>query len=270
METGPHINNLGEIIVAAMSGMLFLALCVVLFFIVYQRRLFQQQQALQRKEQEHQKELLRASLLSQEKERSRIGKDLHDEIGVLLSTSKMYFRHIDCQLEEQKFKELKEKALDMLEQTMVSVRSISHDLHPVVLERLGLPEAIHNMVQPIVDQGDIEISFEHDLQFPIEMENQLNWYRIVQELLHNTMKHARAKHIFIELYHENEVLHLSYTDDGVGIPHDKNISYGLGLKNMESRIKLMNGDIHFFTPHPSGFGIKLSTSSSLSKKDNYE
>ena len=84
-----------ELLVGAMAGMLLLALGLILFFFAYQKRILRQQKEHQQKEAEYQQQLMRANLLSQEKERNRIGKDLHDEVGAMLTTSRLYFRHLE-------------------------------------------------------------------------------------------------------------------------------------------------------------------------------
>lgn len=266
METGSSQFELGDIIVTSMLGMLILALSLVLFFIVYQRKLFQQQQELQRKENEYQQRLLRASLLSQEKERNRIGKDLHDEIGVLLSTAKLYYKHLNQDLDSVKYNEIKEKVQHMLDETMTSIRRISHDLQPVVLEQLGLIEAIDNILERFNQHEKLDISFEHDLRITLSKEYQLNWYRIVQELINNTIKHAHAQTISIQLFNEQDKVKLIYTDDGIGLStgHDRQI--GLGLKNLESRLKLMDGEWNF--PENQTKGFKVTMSATINSEEN--
>jgi len=231
-----------ELLLAAMAGMFLLALGLVFFFLAYQRRLLKQQQEHQAKESAYQQQLIRANLLSQEKERNRIGKDLHDSVGAMLTTAKLYFRHLDKKSTAEKFDELKEKALELLDETMISVRRVSHDLRPIVLERLGLVEAISNTVAQVNQSKEMVIDFRYRIDQEIDKEYQLNWYRIVQELINNTLKHAQADRVDISIsMHQNQLV-LKYSDNGVGIK-EKNLTTGLGLQNIASRLNLMNGTL---------------------------
>ncbi len=248
-----------EFILVGMLGMFLLALGVVFFFLAYQRRIIKQQKEHQAKEAEYQQQLLRANLLSQEKERNRIGKDLHDGVGAMLTTAKLYFRHLDQEVAPEKFTELKEKAFGLLDETMVSVRRVSHDLRPIVLERLGLVEAIANTVDQINESGEITIEFKHSEEVASDKEYQLNWYRIIQELITNTLKHAGAKVISIDLKGTAEQLQVVYQDDGVGLGEGSEPHTGLGIQNIESRLGLMGGTLEFLEKENSGICLRMTS-----------
>ena len=259
-----EVIDLG-IIIYGMLGMFILALGVVFFFLTYQKRLFKQQQAHQQKEAEHQQQLLRANFLSQEKERSRIGKDLHDEVGAMLTTSKLYFQHLNQQVNEEKFEEIKAKTMGLLDETMTSVRRVSHDLRPVVLERLGLVEAITNMVDQLNASEQIQVSFHANSNVAIHKEFALNWFRIIQELLNNTLKHA--KHIDVHLRTVSNAIVLNYADDGIGLPKNGKVMTGLGMQNIESRLNLMNGQLEIKSK--AGEGLEMQLSSELQPKHTH-
>lgn len=256
-ETATITNS--EFILAGMLGMFLLALGVVFFFLAYQRRIIKQQKEHQAKEAEYQQQLMRANLLSQEKERNRIGKDLHDGVGAMLTTAKLYFRHLDQEVAPEKFNELKGKAFSLLEETMVSVRRVSHDLRPVVLERLGLVEAIANTVDQINAAGDISIEFNHSEEAESDKEYQLNWYRIIQELITNTLKHAGAEVINIELKGTADQLQVIYQDDGIGLAEGGKPLSGLGIQNIESRLGLMGGKLEFLEKEDSGICLRMTS-----------
>ena len=244
-----------------MLGMFLLGLGVVVFFLTYQKRLLKQQQSYQQKEADYQQKLLRANFLSQEKERNRIGKDLHDEVGAMLTTSKLYFQHLDQETSEEKFVEIKAKTLNLLDETMKSVRRVSHNLRPVVLERFGLVEAINNMVEKLNLSEQVAVDFKSVSNLEINKEFALNWFRIVQELLNNTLKHAQAKHIDISLNARDGQIMITYADDGIGISDNSLVRSGLGMQNIESRLKLMEGT--FTVDNQQGEGFKLQLTSKL-------
>ena len=257
----PKTFSDAELLVAAMMGMLVLAIGLILFFLAYQKRILRQQKEHQQKEAEYQQQLLRANLLSQEKERNRIGKDLHDEVGAMLTTSRLYFRHLEQGGSPEKFAELKQKALDLLEETMKSVRRVSHDLKPVVLERLGLVEAIANMSEQISETGVVKVCYRNEWEGKMDPEYELNWFRIIQELLNNTLKHSGANEIFMRLSGDAQIIQLEYSDNGVGLPDKGSAKAGLGMQNIESRLGLMQGTMTYADEQGKGIFLKMRSAS---------
>jgi signal transduction histidine kinase len=259
LDTNQELGDWGDVMLTAMAAMLLLASAIVFIFIAYQKRLMRQQKEHQQKENEYQQQLLRASLLSQEKERNRIGKDLHDEVGAVLTTAKLYFRHMNIEAGAAKFDELKAKTLGLMDETMTSIRRVSHDLRPVVLERLGLVEAIGNVADQVNDSGEIQLDFDASFEATLAKEDQLNWYRIVQELITNTLKHAQAKNIYLKLLEEDDTVCLLYKDDGIGLKAGSEMQAGLGMRNIESRLKLMHGHLEIIEKDKKGLHMKLTS-----------
>ncbi len=248
-------------------GMLFLSMSVIFFFLAYQRRILKQQKEHQQKEAEYQQQLMRANLLSQEKERNRIGKDLHDGVGAMLSTSKLYFRHLKQEEHPEKFDELKKKAIDLLDETMTSVRRVSHDLKPIVLERLGLVEAVMNMADQLNESEMIKVCFNNDWQGHMDKEFELNWFRIVQELLNNTLRHSGATEVHMELSGDTEQVRFEYSDNGVGIKSEPTTKTGLGMQNIVSRLSLMQGELRYGENNTAGISLKMFSAIGLVKRD---
>ncbi len=246
-----------KIIIIGMGVIFMLSLSVIVFFIIYQRRLLAQQKKHQKIESDYQKELLETAILSQEEERSRVAKELHDEVGAMLTTTKLYFGQITPSLPAKELEEITNKMASFLDDMIQSVRGISQDLRPVILEKLGLIEALQSLVQTIDDTGKIRIDFKDNTSKIVPKPKELNLYRIVQELINNTLKHAKAKNIGIEIKHENDTLVLLYQDDGIGLNH-KGLSNkkGLGLKNIESRLSVLSGTMNFLKPK-KGMAIRI-------------
>lgn len=239
-----------------MIGMFLLAGGLIAFFLTYQKRLLKQQKEHQEKEAEYQRQLLRANFLSQEKERKRIGSDLHDEVGAMLTTTRMYFKHLAKNLGKDN-EELQDKTDVLLEQSIETVRRVSHDLRPVVLEKLGLIEAIQNSVDQVNIAGEINVHFHHNIQVEIGDEYALNWYRIVQELLNNTLKHANASEVTIDLISRTDRIQLNYADNGKGIKDNELLKKGLGIQSLKSRMSLMAGELIFGKDQSKGFNATL-------------
>ncbi|UOB19122.1 sensor histidine kinase [Abyssalbus ytuae] len=246
-----------KIILIGMAVLFLLSLSVIVFFILYQRRLLAQQKKHQKLESDYQKELLKTSIISQEKERSRIAKELHDDVGAMLITTKLYFDQITPGLKEEEITDITSRVKGFFEDMLGSIRSISQDLRPVVLENLGLIEALESLMETLNDSGKINIYFTNNTVSHISKLKELNIYRIIQELITNTLKHAEATVIKIELRQQEDVLLIFYEDNGKGI-HKENLRHkkGLGLKNIESRLSVLSGKIKF-QEKSKGLNIKM-------------
>jgi signal transduction histidine kinase len=190
---------------------------------------------------QHGLELLRSSIASQEIERTRIAHDIHDEIGALLTTSRIYFQELKPGQSEQELRKVSDKILWLFDEIAINIRRISHDLRPVILENLGLIDAIESMHEKLESSG-IDFYFKHKINCEIRHEAELAIYRIIQELVGNTLKHAQASKIMIDLTNDNSKFYLGYQDNGFGFSSD-NIKSGIGMKSIQSRLSLLNSKL---------------------------
>jgi len=246
-----------EMILSGAAILFLLALCLVIFFVVYQRRLLYQERRHQAAEEAHQLELLQATIESQEKERDRMGRELHDGVGVMLSTIRMYMGHWNEECESNNEKTY--KRLDgLLGETIEAIRHVSADLRPVVLETLGLEEAIADLTNTVAQASGVAIDFEANYNHSLAQKDELNIYRIVQELLTNTIRHANASEVAISMHATAHIFQLTYRDNGVGlVKKDKSPGSGLGLKNIESRVNALNGKLDIESPKEGGLHITI-------------
>ena len=236
--------GLPDLLVAGIVGMLLLALAIIVFFVVYQRRLFRQQEEMNRREAEYQKELLHASIQSQEEERKRIASDLHDSVGALLSATKMYLKQIGVGSKDH-MPDIKTESLNLVDETIQNVRQISHNLLPPTLERFGFVAALEDMAEKINKAGSVTYFIDCPEANRFELNKEVGLYRIVQELTNNTIKHAQAKNIKVELNFAENNLQLIYQDDGIGFEMENKYDTGsrkkgLGLRSLESRANFLN------------------------------
>jgi signal transduction histidine kinase len=223
-------------------AMLLLAGAIFFFFIVYQKRLLKKELEINRIKAEQQKEILKNTVQAQEKERKRIARDLHDEVGAMLSVVKLNVGRIEKKSTDSKPRSLATETKSYLDDVINQVRRISRDLMPPSLEKLGLSFALEEMVNWInkSDQVKIELSRKSKpARFDIKKE--LAVFRIVQELINNALKHSNASKIFIKIRFAENYMAVSVADNGVGFNPDKLEKTGLGLKNLESRAELMGG-----------------------------
>ena len=189
----------------------------------------------------HNTDLLRSSIEVQEAERKRIAQDLHDEIGGLLTTSKIYFNQLKPGVSEEQLRQTSDKVNLLFDEMMTNIRRISHDLRPVVLENFGLIEAIESLNEKLSEVG-VEALFTHRISLRLHKDVELNLYRILQELIGNTLKHASARHISIDMETAGNGLYLNYTDDGTGFEPGATTG-GLGMKSIASRLNLLHGNM---------------------------
>jgi signal transduction histidine kinase len=238
--------SFSSVLLAGMIGLFMLALGYIVIFVLYQRRMIARDLQQQKLETDYQKKLLQAVIENQEAERKRIAHDLHDEIGALLTTSKLYFNQLSPGRAEEQLEAISSKMNVLFDEMMGNIRRISHDLRPVVLENLGLIEAIESAGQKLRESG-MDFNFIHQLTFTLSRKAELMLYRIIQELIHNTLKHARASRIDLMMDTRDDVLHLKYEDNGIGFSPLIQAP-GLGLKSIESRLSLVNASIQMTKP----------------------
>lgn len=191
-------------------------------------------------------------LAAEEAERRRIGADLHDGVGQLLTAAKLNLHALAEELREQPLpgpQHLLAHALDVVDESFREVRNISHNLLPNALIRRGLGQAVRDFIGKVSPGGRprflVEISWleEHNRLDPA-LESVL--FRVVQELVQNIVKHARAEEVTVQLLRRPHELCLLVADDGVGFDLARLSSEeGIGLKNIESRLVYLGGRVDF-------------------------
>ena len=224
-------------------AMLLLAGAIFFFFIVYQKRLLKKELEINKIKAEQQEEILRNTVQAQEKERKRIAQDLHDEVGAMLSVVKLNVGRIEKKVDDVKPRTLATETKLYLDDVITQVRRISRDLMPPSLEKLGLSFALEEMVTWINKSDQIKVDiFKSGDPFRVEAKKELAVFRIIQELVNNSLKHSNASKISIKIRFTDKYTAISVADNGVGFEVDKLESTGLGLKNLESRSELMGAD----------------------------
>jgi signal transduction histidine kinase len=232
-------------------GMLVLAIGLVVFIVFHQRRVIRYQMQLQKMEEEQQKILLNASIRWREEERQRIAADLHDDAGPLLATARLYLNEnlfkqdINTQLQSIY------NAKQIIDDTIQLIRNISHSLMPPTLKNFGLESAINDLFQKISGTGSINASCRfHDYRQRLRPEQELLIFRVVQELVNNILKHSNSSFIHLTQNYNEDKFYLRLHHDGRGITQQdfekmNKSSLGLGLKNIQSRMKVLHGSINF-------------------------
>ena len=187
-----------------------------------------------------QRERILAEITIQENERKRIANDLHDSLGPLLSAVKLNINSIEIQPQDQLILESAGRSLDEI---IGSMRQISYDLLPNTLQLKGLVEALRDFISHIGQKKGINIQLYVVKDIHLPKEKEIHIFRILQEIIHNTIKHANAKNMQIGLSEENSFLLILTKDDGNGFDMEKvkQLSRGFGLKSVDSRCEILHG-----------------------------
>ena len=244
-------SGVSSVLFIGTMGMLVLTVGLVMFIIFHQRKVSRYQRTLQKMEEEQQKILLTASIKLQEEERQRLAADLHDDAGPLLATARLYLN--ENLVNQDKATQLQSifQARQIIDDTIQLVRNISHSLMPPTLKNFGLESAVNDLFQKISGSGTMNASSRfHDYRDRLKPEKELVVFRIVQELVNNILKHSASSFIHLTQNVHGDKFYLRIHHDGRGLAQadfDKlnKSNIGLGLKNISSRLRVVQGSIYF-------------------------
>lgn len=188
------------------------------------------------------------------KERKRIARDLHDTVSQELFASSMILSGVSHNLDQLEKKQLQTQLLaieDMLNNAQNDLRVLLLHLRPTELEGKTLSEGLAMILRELTDKSNIEVVYKEDIgELPKTIES--NFFRIAQEFISNTLKHAKASRLEIYLYQTSSKVQLKMIDDGIGFDMDvvRDLSYG--LKNIEDRVNDLAGTVKFLSAENKG------------------
>ncbi|WOI23330.1 sensor histidine kinase [Nonlabens ulvanivorans] len=244
-------TSINYIAIGLMIFIILFSIGMVIFFLLSRKRITEADLEVRDTQIKAQKDVMSATLVTQEKERQRIARDLHDEISAKLNVIAM---NTNMLKEESLSIEEREMLISRIEtatgKTLENARKIAHNLLPPVLEKFGLCAALTEVVKSI--KGDkIDIYFSCDWnEEQLNPDSQLHVYRVIQELLNNTIKYAQSDKVSIVLHEEDHYRLITYSDNGIGF--QDNAQIGLGTSNISSRVDLLNGTYHLETSDGNG------------------
>lgn len=229
-------------------GLFLLALLIA--YLIYNRYKWKQQARLQSEIMKQQEMAARSVLEAEEKERSRIAKDLHDSVGQMMSAARMNLSSFynSIQLQNREHQASLSNIIKLVDDSCREVRTVSHSMMPSALIQKGLPQALEELVQRI-DPSVLKVQLHHDgftSRFDEQTETIL--YRVIQECVNNILKHAQATYADISLIYDEDGISVTIEDDGKGFDvsmlqnGQKN---GIGLQNIRSRIQFLKGSVDF-------------------------
>ncbi len=259
MESGFQESNFVFLMIIGILIMLALALAFVLFANSSQKKLLTEQMLNQKLAYQHQEALLHSTILTQEEERKRIAKELHDEIGSKLNIIFLNMHRLkEFSKGQEEMRAITDEVNTLIHTTIDTTRRISHDLLPPTLEDFGLVEAIKELRHNFHQSGAVAINFdltENDGKIDDKI-IELNLYRVLQESINNSIRHGKATEINIQLWLQAAAIKLAYQDNGQGfdmaaVENKK----GLGMKNIESRLHMIQAKYQYDSS--IGEGMKL-------------
>src|SRR5665213_1488434 len=251
LQASPGTMGSSNVLIFGTLGMFIMAITLVSVVVFHQRRVIRFNKQIQKMEEERQQMLLRASIQFQEEERQRIAADLHDDAGPLLATARLYLNENLIHQEPAVQLQSIFSAKQIIDDSIKLIRNISHSLMPPTLKNFGLESAIKDLFEKINGSGVINATARfHDNRERLSEEQELLIFRVLQELVTNIIKHSGAEFIHLTQNVQENLSYFRIHHDGKGILQDdfERLNYdsiGLGLKNIESRIKVLNGKIYF-------------------------
>lgn len=233
-------NELILILVTGTLGMLILAMGIFFFFVIYQKRLISKQLELNQIRSKQQEELLRTSMMVQERERKRFAEDLHDDIGAMLSVIKLNLNRLEKKSDEGEVRIIAGDTKNNLDQVIHQIRRITRDLLPPSLERFGLGSAVQELIEWLPDTVSLRVvCIESGEIRRFESSREMAVFRIIQELLNNSLKYSEASRIDIRMRYGQEFLCVVVSDNGKGYDINEAKGKGLGLQNLEGRANVI-------------------------------
>jgi len=256
-------NQIISIILIAIGLLFLMSISIVLFFYFSRKRIVKSELEKANLEIDHQKIILQSIIVTQEEERKRIAQDMHDAISSKLnvvSLNASILTEEDITIEESN--KVGASILKITNTVLDSSRKIAHDLLPPTLEKFGLKAAIEELCEEICETKkyipNYQLEYTEGFLKPNE---ELHLFRILQELINNTIKHSDATEITLILKTEENNLSLQYQDNGKGF-NIENIkkAKGLGMSGIENRVIILNGELKIESQLGSGIKVNIDIS----------
>ncbi len=239
-------------------------IAIGIFFV---KKIFNQLKEAERIRKSSERRILNAIIRTEERERQRFAKELHDGLGPIMSTIKMSISALNKKPLDEHGSAIVQNLNNVIDEGISEIKEISNSLSPHILDNFGLVSALSNFIGQITATKIANIEFSTNLdnqRFHSNIESVV--YRIACELIHNTIKHANAKKITLKINQISDLIVMQYSDDGMGFNFSEESqpeSMGMGYYSIYSRLESVNGQIEVDTAPGKGFHcdvtIKLKT-----------
>jgi len=232
--------------VSVLSNWISVAISLLVFFgTIYMKKLFNYTRRMENLAKENENRVFSAIVRTEENERQTFAKELHDGLGPILSSIKMAFSALNKDIATDDNKLIMLKTNFAIDEAIITIKEISNKLSPHILANFGLERAIKSFLDTVMIKQNTQLTYKSNLEgkrYDFTVETVM--YRVACELITNTLRHAAARNLSISLSQDAGILSMHYSDDGIGFDMEEMANNkGMGLSNIESRVKSINGAI---------------------------
>ncbi len=248
-------NRQQRTLIIALLGGLFLLTLVYSF----SKRVSKQKASIDYLLKDQEIKSINTMIATQDSERKRIAKELHDNLGSKLSVVKIHFKTVEEHLEQLQAEEVDnyQMANNLLDDACEEIRTIAHDMSSGILSNFGLSQAVQDLVVSIETANQIAIEYvDYGLEDRLDGKVELNIYRIVQELVSNVLRHAKATEMTLQILRNKEGLNIMAIDNGVGF-NSHRVKKGMGLQNIQTRLDDLSGTLEIDSTKGNGTTITI-------------
>ena len=250
-----------NIILTAIGLLLLMAVAVIVFFYFSRKRIIRTELEKANLEISYQKEIIQATIITQEEERKRIAQDLHDAISSKLNVVSLKANMLmDVAISSEETNKTAESILSITATVLESSRKIAHDLLPPTLDKFGLQAALEELCEELEETRKFKISY--NLKYIgslLDPDEELHLFRVVQELFNNAIKHSQATEIKLSLFTKENTVSLEYKDNGKGFELENALkAKGLGMSGIDNRLIILNGKLKMETSPFNGLNVTIT------------
>lgn len=237
---------------------IIVAVALIVFFYFSRKKIIQKEIENKNLEIQHQKDQLHAIIIAQEEERKRIAQDLHDDISSKLNIVSLNSHLLTSpNLTEAETTEITENIISLTTKALENSRKIAHNLLPPVFEKFGLNAGVEELCHEFESSKAVKVYYINEIEFDEkDIDRHLHVFRILQELMNNSLRHGKATEIWISFENLNNIQTCNYKDNGVGFDAKRvENQKGLGMKNIDSRVSFLNGTIKINSEINKGISV---------------
>lgn len=230
--------------------------------VIFIRKIFNLNDKIEQLRKENEQQVLSAIIKTEDKARQTFARELHDGLGPALSSIKMALSAVNRDSLTPKNREIIDRAFMATDNSITTLKEIANNLSPHLLKNYGLVKAVENLAEQLFEGSNINVSIHADIdEILFSEELKISCYRIISELMNNSLKHAAPTEIRLEIAKPDKFLQIRYSDNGCGFQNfqaeNGEITTGMGFSNIISRVKSLNGMYHIETSPGNGFSIDL-------------
>lgn len=241
--------------------LMILAVVLIVFFYFSRKKIIQKELEKIDLILQYQKEQLHAIIVTQEEERKRIAQDLHDDISSKLNIVSLNSHLLTApNLTESETAEITENIINLTNKALENSRKIAHNLLPPVFEKFGLNAGIEELCEEFESSKSVKTYYKNEIDFDDkDIDRHLHVFRILQELMNNSIRHGKATEIWIYFANKEGISTCDYEDNGVGFDSSNAENQkGLGMKNIDSRISFLEGTIEISSKINNGINVSFT------------